>query len=150
MNHEDSGQLKRATPGHRIAAVAVDMGLSVVTFNIGWIIWNLIVMAKGQSPGKQLLKVRVLNEESNQPATWGHMAIRQFLIPLASSISFMIPYILLVSRDFSTATMVNLILFLICLGVYLAVWVVDIIWLFTGKNKRLVDYWAKTLVINES
>ena len=150
MNYEDSDQLKRATPGHRIAAVAVDMGLSIVTFNIGWFIWNLVVMAKGQSPGKQLLKVRVLSEDSKKPATWGHMAIRQSLIPLASSLSFLIPYFLLISRDFSTATSVNIILFFLCLGVYLAVWLVDIIWFFTGKNRRLVDYWAKTVVVNES
>ncbi len=150
MNNESISEIKLATPGHRIAAVAVDMGLSIVTFNIGWFIWNLIVMAKGQSPGKQLLKVRVLSEDSRTPATWGHMAIRQFLIPLASGLFFLIPYYLLISREFSGATSLNLILVLLCLGAYLLIWVIDFIWLFTRTNRRLIDYWAKTIVVNEA
>jgi uncharacterized RDD family membrane protein YckC len=150
MNSENSDQLIRATPGHRIAAVAVDFGLSIVTFNIGWIIWNFITMAKGQSPGKQLLKVRVIGEATGMPATWGHMAIRQILIPMATSIFFVIPYSLLISRDFTTASAINSVLVLICLGLYLAVWLVDIFWLFTGNNRRLIDYWAKTIVVNEA
>ncbi len=150
MNSENSEKLVRATPGHRIAAIAVDMGLSIVTFNIGWFIWNLIVMAKGQSPGKQLLKVRVLNEASKTPATWGHMAIRQFLIPLASSLFFLIPYYLLIWKEFTTATTTNLILFFLCFAIYAAVWAIDLVWLFTKTNRRLLDYWAKTIVVNEA
>ena len=150
MDNQDPVQFKRATPGHRIGAVAVDFGLSIVTFNIGWIVWNLIVMAKGQTPGKQLLKIRVLSENSQQPANWGHMAIRQMLIPFASSLFFLFPYYFLISREFTTATTTNLILFFICFGIYAAVWVIDLVWLFTKSNRRLLDYWAKTIVVNEA
>ena len=37
-----------------------------------------------------------------------------------------------------------------CLGIYLAVTVVDLVWLFGAKRRRLVDYWAKTYVVNEA
>ena len=150
MNNDSTSKIELATPGHRIAAIAVDMGLSIVTFNIGWFIWSLIVMAQGQTPGKQLLKVRVLSENSKEPATWGHMAIRQFLIPMASGLFFLVPYYLLISRDFSGATPLNLALFLMCFAVYLAIWIIDLIWLFTRSNRRLIDYWAKTIVVNEA
>jgi uncharacterized RDD family membrane protein YckC len=69
-----------ATPQHRLGAVAVDIGLIFATSFIGWGIWSLIVWGKGQTPGKQLLKVRVLNEPTGKPATWGQMLIRQVLI----------------------------------------------------------------------
>jgi uncharacterized RDD family membrane protein YckC len=150
MINADSHNLVRATPCHRIAAVAVDIGLSIVTLNIGWFIWNLIVMAKGQSPGKQILKVRVLSAESKQPATWGHMAIRQFLIPLTTSIFFFIPQYLLGYSGFSESTTPILVLTLICFATYIAIWVIDLVWLFTRSNRRLLDYWAKTIVVNEA
>ncbi len=150
MDNVTETGFKLATPGHRIAAVAVDVGLSIVTFNIGWIIWNLIVMAKGQSPGKQLLKVRVLAEGSKQPANWGHMAIRQFLIPLTTSIFFLIPYYLMVFSQFNNATTAIVFLTILCFGVYGAVWITDFVWLFTRSNRRLLDYWAKTIVVNEA
>ena len=81
-----------ATPGHRIGAIAVDIGFYIVTLGIGHFIWNLVVMAQGQSPGKQLLKVRVMSEITNKPANWGHMAIRNYLIPLSMSLPFLVPY----------------------------------------------------------
>ena len=150
MNNETEADLRLATPGHRIAAVAVDVGLSIVTLNIGWFIWNLIVMAKGQSPGKQLLKVRVLGEGTKQPANWGHMAIRQFLIPLTTNIFFLIPYYLMVFAQFNNATTTILILTFLCFIIFVAIWIIDLVWLFTRSNRRLLDYWAKTIVVNEA
>ena len=99
MEHnEKSPKPVLATPGHRIGAIAVDIGFSIVTLGIGQFIWNLVVMAKGQSPGKQLLKVRVMSEVTNKPANWGHMAIRHFLIPLTMSLPFLIPFQLCTSQ----------------------------------------------------
>ena len=138
-----------ASPGHRIGAIAVDIGFSIVTLGIGQFIWNLVVMAQGQSPGKQLLKVRVMSEVTNKPATWGHMAIRHFLIPLTMSLPFLIPYYVWVFKGFYS-NLSGIVLMGICLGIYLAVSVLDFVWLFGAKRRRLVDYWAKTYVVNEA
>lgn len=138
-----------ASPGHRIGALAVDWGLQIVTLGIGHFIWNLVVMAQGQSPGKQLLKVRVLDETTNKPATWGHMAIRNFLIPLAMVIPFLIPYYIWVFKGF-TAEALGIILMGLCLAIYLSLLVLDVVWVFGKERKRLIDYWAKTYVINEA
>lgn len=138
-----------ASPGHRIGAIAVDWGLQIVTFGIGHFIWNLIVMAQGQSPGKQLLKVRVMSESSNKPATWGHMAIRNFLIPFAMILPFLIPYYVWVFKGF-TPNISGIVLLGICLALYIGIVIVDLIWLFGEKRKRLIDYWAKTYVVNEA
>lgn len=138
-----------ASPGHRIGAIAVDLGLQIVTFGIGHFIWNLIVMAQGQSPGKQLLKVRVISESSNKSATWGHMAIRNFLIPLAMILPFLIPYYVWIFKGF-IPNVSGIVSMIICLVLYLAIEIVDFVWLFGSKRKRLIDYWAKTYVINEA
>jgi uncharacterized RDD family membrane protein YckC len=150
MDTESAEPLRLATPQHRLAAVAVDCGLSIVTFNIGWFIWNLVTMAKGQSPGKQLLKVRVLAESTKSPASWGHMAIRQFFIPLTAGIFFLVPYYLLVFSGFDSATTLSLVLIFLAFAIYVSIWIIDVVWILSGSNRRLLDYWAKTVVINES
>jgi uncharacterized RDD family membrane protein YckC len=149
VNSELETQRVLATPGHRIGAIAVEWGLQIVTFGIGHFIWNLVMMAQGQSPGKQLLKVRVMSESSNRPATWGHMAIRNFLIPLTIVMPFLIPYYVWVFKGF-TSNVSGIVLMGICLALYIGIMIVDLIWLFGEKRKRLIDYWAKTYVVNEA
>jgi uncharacterized RDD family membrane protein YckC len=149
MDNETTNENVLASPGHRIGAVAVDLGLYIVTFGIGYFIWNAIVMAQGQSPGKQLLKVRVMSEANKKSATWGHMFIRNVLITSAMPLPFFIPYYVWLFKGFSY-NFTGVVLMTICFLIYLAILIVDIIWLFGPKRKRLIDYWAKTYVINEA
>ena len=74
--------IKYASFQHRLGAEALDTALMLVTLWIGWVIWSLIVWGEGQTPAKKILKIRVLSAQNNKPATWGHMAVRQLLIPL--------------------------------------------------------------------
>jgi uncharacterized RDD family membrane protein YckC len=73
----------KATPQHRLGAIALDVVLLLCTCYIGWIIWSLVIWGQGLTPGKQILKLRVVSSVTGQTATWGHMAIRQFLLPMA-------------------------------------------------------------------
>ena len=107
-------------------------------------------MAQGQSPGKQLLKVRVMNEVTKKPATWGHMAIRNYLIPTAFAIPFYLSvinsqYYILFPDDNQ-----NILIIIFCLMGYIVFLVLDAVWMFRIKRKRLVDLWVKTYVINEA
>jgi uncharacterized RDD family membrane protein YckC len=90
-----------------------------------------------------------MSEKSNKPATWGHMAIRNFLIPLTMIMPFLIPYYVWIFKGF-TSNASGIVLMLICLAIYIGIIIVDLIWLFGEKRKRLIDYWAKTYVVNES
>ena len=92
MDQDQTQNFELASPGHRIGAVAVDMGLNFVTFGIGWFIWSLVMWGKGHTPGKNLLKIRVINNVTKQPASWRHMLLRQSLIPFTMTISWYIPY----------------------------------------------------------
>jgi uncharacterized RDD family membrane protein YckC len=151
MTNEISNDYKLATPGHRIGALAIDAGLNFVTLGIGWFIWSLIMWGKGQTPGKNLLKIRVINEVNGQPAHWGHMCLRQVLIPSAISISWYVPYLVFL---FSGAAFGFNIFMIVSFGLAtilgVAIYVTDFVWLFGPKHKRLIDYWAKTIVVNEA
>ena len=135
-----------ASQQHRLAAVAVDSGLLIVTFGIGWFIWALILWGKGQTPGKNLLKIRVLNEPTGTPATWGQMLIRQLLIGWALAAPYYIAYIFITVKP----NIPGLFGFIGCLLLLLALSIVDIVWAFGSTRRRLVDYWAGTIVVNEA
>lgn len=135
-----------ATPQHRLGAVAVDIGLILATSFIGWGIWSLIVWGKGQTPGKQLLKVRVLNQPTGMPATWGQMLIRQVLIGWALAAPYMFAYGFYVI-NFNQAALFGLIG---CIVLLIAIYVQDIVWVFGPNHRRLIDYWAGTIVVNEA
>ncbi|HEY7729340.1 MAG TPA: RDD family protein [Gaiellaceae bacterium] len=68
-----------ASVGRRFAGYLLDVLLFIVTLFIGWFIWSLIVWAHGTTPGKQLLKMRCVYLANNRRATWGRMALREFV-----------------------------------------------------------------------
>lgn len=146
----------KASIQHRLGGYFLDLALALVTLGIGWVIWSLVIWRHGLTPAKQILKMRVVAEESRTNATWGHMAIRQFLIP----ITFSFPGWLLmqlgdnspmITEGYSSdplngeglSSLGNVLSFSITL--------IDGLWIFkNGQRKRVTDLWAKTIVVNES
>ncbi len=146
----------KASIRHRLGGYFLDLALALITLGIGWVIWSLVVWRNGQTPAKQILKMRVVAEESRTNATWGHMGIRQFLIP----VTFALPGWLLtqlgdnstvVTDEFSSdplggrglTNLGDLLSFVIAL--------VDSLWIFRNdERKRVTDLWAKTIVVNEA
>jgi len=127
---EDSagGGFRYASFQHRLGAYALDAVLSVLTLGIGWLIWSVIVWGEGQTPAKKILKIRVRHFETGAVATWGHMAVRELLVPLTVVIA-------------SSLTS----------GIAAVAWiVVEIVFYFTKNNRTLRDIWVKTAVINEA
>lgn len=53
--------------GSRIGSALLDSLLLFVTLFIGWLIWAAITAGKGQTPAKQLLKIRVVDATTGQP-----------------------------------------------------------------------------------
>lgn len=143
----------KASPQHRLAGLALDVVLVMVTFYIGYIIWALIIWGQGQTPGKQILRMRVYASENFRPATWPHMAIRQFLIPLAVSLAGLVPLVLFggigatANSDFTDASAVLIVLLYFATLVFQ---LVDAFWILKGdERRRITDIWAKTDVLNE-
>jgi uncharacterized RDD family membrane protein YckC len=120
--------LRYASFQHRLGGIVLDAALMFSTLGIGWLIWSFIVWGEGQTPAKKILKLRTINFTNDRPATWGHMGIREVLIPMSVSIA-------------STLTG----------GVAWIAWVVvEIVFYFTKNQRTFRDYWVKTAVVNES
>ena len=51
-----------SSAGKRLGAYLFEVVLCTVTLVIGWMIWSLIVFGKGQTPAKQLLGMKVVQD----------------------------------------------------------------------------------------
>lgn len=68
--------MEPATPLRRMSAYLLDVLLFLLTLIVGYIIWWLIVLGRGQTPGKQLLGIRAI-KRNGYPAGWGTTFIRE-------------------------------------------------------------------------
>lgn len=71
-----------ASKGRRFGAYLLEIPLVLVTLGIGYLIWMLVVWARGQTPAKQLLGMRVVRLEERRAAHWGWMALRNFVLAM--------------------------------------------------------------------
>ena len=144
-----------ASRGKRFGAYALDALFMWLTCGIGWAIWTLIVWKDGQTPGKQVLKMKTYGTVLARPASWGHMAIRNFLIPLVVSIAYIPFYISLLSfySDYSYYGYGNPYDAWYWIGnlVSLAFYITSLVmFLNSSTNQSLQDRLAKTVVLDES
>ena len=140
---------QKATVQHRLGGKAVDLAMYTVTFGIGWLIWALVIWGQGQTPGKQILKMRVYDKTTGKPAKWGHMAIREFLLPLTTTVAIL-PFIAVISLSIPDQGQQVVYIGLLYFVVFL-IQLVDAFWILKGSERnRLVDKFARTDVLNES
>jgi uncharacterized RDD family membrane protein YckC len=140
---------QKATVQHRLGGKAVDLAMYTVTFGIGWLIWSLVIWGQGQTPGKQILKMRVYDKTTGKPAKWGHMAIREFLLPLTTTVAIL-PFIAVISLSIPDQGQQVVFIGLLYFVVFL-IQLVDAFWILKGSERnRLVDKFARTDVLNES
>lgn len=71
--------VKAATYLQRLAAFILDVILVPLTLVIGYLIWWLITLANGQTPGKQIVGIRAVNADG-RPLGWGMTFVREFVI----------------------------------------------------------------------
>ena len=138
-----------ARPRHRLGGYAVDIAIGLVTGFIPWLIWLLIVMGQGQTPGKQLLKLRVYDSTTGLPVKWGHMFIRQLGI-IISVYLFQILVTMGVSLSAGSLS-IPVSLAYVFSFIPLIFWLTDALWILKdGNEHRLTDVLLKTAVLNES
>jgi uncharacterized RDD family membrane protein YckC len=80
-----------ASPWLRFGAYVLDAVLQTVTLGIGWLIWAAFVVGKGQTPAKQLLRMRVVDANGHQPVGFARMFfMRGIVAGLVASIAIVI------------------------------------------------------------
>lgn len=92
--------MESATPLRRLFATILDGILFFLTLIIGYIIWWLIVLGRGQTPGKQLLGIYAIKRDGGRVG-WGTMFVREVVKAVAHSfvIGFFADAILLLMDD---------------------------------------------------
>ena len=130
-----SPSMRMASSQHRIASLVLDTGLIFLTLGIGWLIWSLFTWKEGQSPAKKILKIRVFDAQSQQPVTWGHMAIYELLFGMAVAM---------------VCSIINFLTFgLLGSFAYFVMWVTDFCWYWKdGKKRTIRDNIVKVIVVN--
>jgi uncharacterized RDD family membrane protein YckC len=89
-----------ASIGRRIGAYFLALPLYIVTLVIGYWIWGLRLWGRGKSPALSVLGMQVWKPDTQQPATFGTMALRD-----------------IVGRLIEAITIVNLVSFILfCVG----------------------------------
>ena len=115
--------IKAAGLGRRIAAYILDIVLFLVTLIIGYIIWWLFTLSHGQTPGKQLLGIRVMRADGTR-SDWGWTFLREFVIKLVA-----------VGILDSVVGVVG---------------IIDLVWAFWDKDRQtLHDKIMKTVVVDD-
>ena len=86
-NRGDSSQVpaadkpQLASVGRRLAALALDSLIAILTLLIGFVVWSLVVYGRGQTPGKQLVGIYAGQVgDPHIPLSWGSMFLREFVI----------------------------------------------------------------------
>ena len=64
-----------ASPLSRLVAVVIDIVLIPFSLFIGFVIWWLLVLGRGQTPGKQIVGIRAVGGDG-EPAPWVIMLLR--------------------------------------------------------------------------
>ena len=114
---------KLASLERRAGAYALDVPLLILTFVLGYILWWLFTLARGQTPGKRLLGIRAMRVDG-RPSDWGWTFIREFLV--------------------------ETVIFAWLLGDLVIPWILDLLWAFRDKDRQtLHDKIVKTYVIDD-
>ena len=71
--------IKAAGIGQRAAAYILDIILLFVTLIVGYIIWWLFTLSRGQTPGKQLVGIYVMRTDGRR-SDWGWTFLREFAV----------------------------------------------------------------------
>ena len=66
--------------GRRLGAELLDIGLALVLFGIGWVIWLIFTSKQGQSPGKKLLGMRSVSVSTGRSLDFGMTFLRDFFL----------------------------------------------------------------------
>lgn len=141
----------KASLQHRFGQLILEIVLVIVTLGIGYLIWFLIVLGQGQTPGKQILKLRVYDATTGKPAKWGHMFIRELGIYMALAFGLYALVIVLGIQTLSEFESMGFFEYGFADYVYWLILAIDAFWIYKGnERKRLIDVICKTDVLNEA
>ena len=65
--------------GEGLLRVMIGVMLGSLALLVGYVIWWLFALRRGQTPGKRLVGIRVI-KDNGEPSGWGYTFLREFVI----------------------------------------------------------------------
>ena len=65
--------------GDGLLRVMIGVMLGILALLVGYAVWWLFALRRGQTPGKQLVGIRVVKDDG-EPSSWGYTFLREFVI----------------------------------------------------------------------
>ena len=128
--------------GRRLGSIALDVGIFTFTLGVGWLVWQLLLLNKAQSPGKQILQLRVEELGGSKVPILKYL-LRFFALPL-SVISIVLVAFAGLSLTGRPVSQAWLLAFAQLISLILVI--VDFGSIFTAKRSRLTDQLLRTKV----
>ena len=72
--------LALATPGKRFLAWFLNWVIAAFGFGIVWLVWWLVIVNKGMTPGRQIMKLAIVDQRTYEEVTPGRVFIRGTLV----------------------------------------------------------------------
>ena len=125
----------------RLGANLLEGVVAAFTFWIGWIVWSLIIWRRGQTPGKQILGMRVVNVGRREGLSWKEMALREMVLK-GGLVVLLVVALGLVTGSGGLLVVAYLLSFLW--------WLANCVYLLASENSQaLWDKMGDTAVIND-
>jgi uncharacterized RDD family membrane protein YckC len=90
---------ERATAVDRVLAAAIELGLFVLCFGLGWLLWWVVLWDHSTTPAKAVLKLRVVDARTGAHASSARMAAHELLAKLLLPLVLVTAAIALVDDD---------------------------------------------------
>lgn len=69
-----------ASAARRLSALVLDLAVAGATLGVGWALWALAVLGRGQTPGKQLAGIATVQLRTGRPTGPALMLVRELLV----------------------------------------------------------------------
>jgi uncharacterized RDD family membrane protein YckC len=70
--------MRLSSGGKRFGEYCLEAVLVIFTLFIGWAIWSCVIYGRGQTPAKQVLKMRIVKLDTMKATTWGMTWVREW------------------------------------------------------------------------
>jgi uncharacterized RDD family membrane protein YckC len=94
--------VRPASKGRVAASFFLGVGLFIVTLGVGYLVWEMMLWGRGQTPAQRMLDLRCWRPEAGRPAGRKHMAVREVTGLLLNGELLMGPIIWLTSPSLSS------------------------------------------------
>lgn len=128
----------------RLGGLLLEIVLFWLTLGIGWFVWSCLLLVRAQSPSKQILDHVIVDVVTGRKVQWWRAGLRQFIPAAIAIYSFFGP---LYYFTYTHGALNELIVPIGGTAVLALLLIVDGLFMFTSKRRRLFDFIFNTTIV---